>query len=249
MERGFVKLWRKIEDSGLMGYGLKESGFLSYLLMNVNWKAKKWRGEWVHPGSLITSINNLSADIHESEKVTRRLIKLFEELGILKREVRANRWTKLSLCNWASYQDLSCTKGILRANVGKYKGKGAGKGQGGTTKEGKNKEGNNVINPFGKWDDKQFWEEILLSSKDKNYSDSMLSDFFLYWSELDSKGKMKFQLNKTWDNGRRLKKWSSNNFGGNTNQHRHEQIGQMIRSEGPARIAPPVLNADGTEGF
>lgn len=212
MERGYVKLWRKIEDSGLMGYGLKEAGFLSYLLMNVNWKSKKWRGEWVHAGSMITSINNLSSDIHESEKVTRRLIKLFEDLGILNREVRANRWTKLTICNWGTYQDLPCIKGIQRSNKGNKRGKGAGKvegnPQGKTTKEVKNKEGNN---PFTKWSDSDFWKTIIDSSKEKDYEEQMLKDFYFWWTEKDANNKMKFQLQKTWETAKRLRTWHNRN--------------------------------------
>lgn len=34
--------------------------------------------------------------------------------------------------------------------------------------------------------------------------------FFEYWSEKDSKGKMKFQLNQTWDSKRRLTTWKGN---------------------------------------
>lgn len=34
--------------------------------------------------------------------------------------------------------------------------------------------------------------------------------FFEYWSEKDSKGKMKFQLQKTWDSKRRLITWKNN---------------------------------------
>jgi len=34
--------------------------------------------------------------------------------------------------------------------------------------------------------------------------------FFNYWSEKDVKGKMKFQLGKTWDTKRRLQNWKSN---------------------------------------
>ena len=216
MERGYVKMWRKIEDSGLLGYGMKESGFLSFMLLKVNWKSGKWRGEIIHPGSTITSISSLSSEIHESEKVTRRLIKLFEDLGILTREVKANRWTKLTLCNWASYQDLPCVGGILKANKGskrgKGKGKGRGKAQGKTIKEGNNKEGNNISNPFTNWTREEFWVKILEASKDKDYSEKALSDFFFYWNECDTKGKMRLQLQDTWDTAGRLRQWNSNKF-------------------------------------
>lgn len=37
-------------------------------------------------------------------------------------------------------------------------------------------------------------------------------EFFDYWSEMSPSGKMKFQLNKTWDSKKRLKTWKSNEF-------------------------------------
>ena len=42
------------------------------------------------------------------------------------------------------------------------------------------------------------------------YSLKMLDDFFDYWSEPNKKGKMKFELEKTWDTKRRLKRWFNN---------------------------------------
>lgn len=35
----------------------------------------------------------------------------------------------------------------------------------------------------------------------------MLNNFYSYWSEKAASGKMKFQLEKTWETSKRLKKW------------------------------------------
>lgn len=42
------------------------------------------------------------------------------------------------------------------------------------------------------------------------YDIKMLNDFFDYWSEPNKKGKMKWELEKTWDTKRRLKRWFNN---------------------------------------
>jgi len=126
MNKGHVKLYRKITDSGLFSYGLKAGGFFAWLLVNANYRAAKWRGEWVHPGEIITSINNLSGVLSESPKVIRRLIDVLEAEGMIKKDVRANKWTKLTLCNWASYQSLPCQQGKLKANSGNNKGNNKG---------------------------------------------------------------------------------------------------------------------------
>ena len=43
------------------------------------------------------------------------------------------------------------------------------------------------------------------------FSDEMLRQFFIYWSEEDSKGKMRMQLQKTWTTRNRLVRWQLNN--------------------------------------
>jgi len=53
-----------------------------------------------------------------------------------------------------------------------------------------------------------------------DYDQNILSEFFEYWSEPNRSGKkMKFELEKTWDTGRRLKRWinNKNNWNGQTN--------------------------------
>jgi len=39
------------------------------------------------------------------------------------------------------------------------------------------------------------------------YSPLMLENFLDYWEESNQKGKQKWQLEKTWEIGRRLKRW------------------------------------------
>jgi hypothetical protein len=41
----------------------------------------------------------------------------------------------------------------------------------------------------------------------EGFSKEMLNKFYLYWTEPSSSGKMKFQLEQTWETGRRLKNW------------------------------------------
>lgn len=47
----------------------------------------------------------------------------------------------------------------------------------------------------------------------KKYNESMLQDFYNYWSEPDHKlNKMKFEMEKTWEIGRRLITWYKRSF-------------------------------------
>ena len=71
--------------------------------------------------------------------------------------------------------------------------------------------------------DKQFQERIekfqfdVFTNKDMEYPPGMLEEFYMYWSEPNKKNKMRFELEKTWELSRRLKRWHSNNLNWNKN--------------------------------
>ena len=67
---------------------------------------------------------------------------------------------------------------------------------------------------FKEFTEQDFKEELKLHSE--KYSKEMLKDFFTYWTEPNEKGKMKFQLQKTWSTAGRLSTWSRNDFNGNS---------------------------------
>lgn len=56
----------------------------------------------------------------------------------------------------------------------------------------------------------EFKTEVLKFSNEETVE--MLQEFFDYWSEPNTKGKMRWQFEKTWDLSRRIKRWSNNNF-------------------------------------
>ncbi len=63
----------------------------------------------------------------------------------------------------------------------------------------------------------------LLTSYIEKYGEQMVKNFFNYWTETTPDNtKMRFELQKTWDWGRRLEKWSSN--------ERQNQTGGAARS-------------------
>ena len=53
----------------------------------------------------------------------------------------------------------------------------------------------------------QFFDEVM---NFKDYSKTMLTDFFEYWSEPTKKGILKKDTMKTWSTSRRLKNWAKN---------------------------------------
>ena len=57
------------------------------------------------------------------------------------------------------------------------------------------------------------------------FESSMRDSFADYWTESNEKGKkLKFEMQKTFDIGRRLKKWSSNNFGSSATKPHNQEL-------------------------
>ena len=63
---------------------------------------------------------------------------------------------------------------------------------------------------YTKWTVDDFKKDI--TKNQANYSNELLTEFFLNWSEKGTGGKMKFQLQKTWETKLRLKKWELLNY-------------------------------------
>lgn len=68
---------------------------------------------------------------------------------------------------------------------------------------------NNIINKKNNKDNNKikFFNEVMAF---KNYSKSLLNEFYDYWSEPTKKGQMRKDLQKTWSTARRLKTWAKN---------------------------------------
>ena len=63
-----------------------------------------------------------------------------------------------------------------------------------------------------------------------HFSQKILNDFFLYWTEKNSNGKkMKFEMQRTFDVSRRLKKWAENEK--NWNKGKEQPKAKMLQSD------------------
>lgn len=81
---------------------------------------------------------------------------------------------------------------------------------------------------FKNLSENEFIEE--LRTFENLFDKNLLNDFFKYWKELSPGGKMKFQLEKTWETKLRLEKWKSNQNKFNQNGHStgNKNIGRSI---------------------
>ena len=77
---------------------------------------------------------------------------------------------------------------------------------------------------FKKWTADDFRKDVELYPEYGVY----FEDFISYWTEPDHKGKMRFQLEKTWETKRRLRNWSSKDW---NNKAKTEPIYQESKTE------------------
>ena len=102
MNRGYVKLWRKIQDWDWYDDDVCYKLF-TYLLMAVNLDDKQWRGVTIKMSSMVTSIANLAASIRKTPKQTRRALDKLKRAGSVASK-STNKYSIISITNYDMYQ-------------------------------------------------------------------------------------------------------------------------------------------------
>lgn len=67
---------------------------------------------------------------------------------------------------------------------------------------------------FKNWTQDEFKQDIIKNHG--NHDHDMIKDFYKYWKEMDSNGKMLFQFKKTWQTKLRLDRWKKMNYSSNS---------------------------------
>jgi hypothetical protein len=130
---GWIKLHRKLIDWEWYKDVNTFKLFL-HLLLKANTETKKWQGQTINRGQLITSLKNLSHETGLTEKEVRTAIsKLQKTKEVGKQTTSVN--TTLTMLNYDLYQSMGKPTDKQKANDGQSKGK-----QGATTKEYKEEE-------------------------------------------------------------------------------------------------------------
>lgn len=108
MHRGYIKLWRKIEDSGLLS-DLLLFGFAVYCIMKANYKTTKTilNGESIEiqRGQFIFGRRTFSEKLNISPSRAERYLKLLKNIDFLNL-CPNRRYTLVTICNYDRYQDL-----------------------------------------------------------------------------------------------------------------------------------------------
>ena len=104
MERGFFKIWRKIEDSQSYNRSALHRAILLTIFVKANWKGGFFCGRQVAPGQIATSVKGLAEELREPRTNVMRALRDLEKDGVIKIENVGNKWTMITLVNWNSYQ-------------------------------------------------------------------------------------------------------------------------------------------------
>lgn len=107
MERGYVKLWRKALDSGLLQNGPAWQ-LCGYLLLKASHKSRKCIFGGVvcdlQAGEAVFGRSKAANDLCLSEQQIRTALNLLKKMEILTTRA-TNKFTVISFVNWGKYQD------------------------------------------------------------------------------------------------------------------------------------------------
>lgn len=107
MDRGWVKLYRKTLGNGILQSPHALQVFIYCLLKASRGDRSVMIGGTiieVHSGEVVTSRHNLCADLSLSDREVRTALEILKKLKIATIST-TNKCTKISIMNWASYQD------------------------------------------------------------------------------------------------------------------------------------------------
>lgn len=105
MHRGYLKLWRKIEDSVSWSRGLEYRGLICSILVKTSRKKTAFRGEEIHPGQFGTVMSTWCDELGLSRQKLQRMSNQLVEDGFISVKNVGNRFSIISVLNWEGYQE------------------------------------------------------------------------------------------------------------------------------------------------
>lgn len=195
MNNGYIKLHRKILESPIVMKSNDHFALWMYLLLNATHKGYdtiyEGQRKTLKPGQLITGRKVIAKALKINESKIQRILKTFEIEQQIEQQTNP-RCRLITVLNWNEYQlDEQQTeqqvnnKRTLNKNVKNVK--------------------NNTIR------ENEFINQCKKIYKNYEIDDVMLVEFIDYWTEGNIGGKkMKFEMQQTFDIGRRLSKWKGN---------------------------------------
>lgn len=126
---GFFKVYRKAQQSAFW----TKKPYVNYrgvwltMLMMTNWKEGFFDGHTIKVGQFATSTESLSKACGLSIKQVRNVVDTMKEMGMVTVENVANRFSIVTICNWATYNGEESRKGQTEGKLGADQGQTEGK--------------------------------------------------------------------------------------------------------------------------
>jgi len=229
MERGFIKIYRKIKDEACY----KRSAYIHlwlHLLIGANHKSKEfmWNGDAiiVKEGQLITGRKQLSQETGIPEGTIEDILKYLERQHQIQQQ-KTTKYRIITIINWSIYQNSNNESNNRATTEQQQADTNKNYNNYNNYKNDKKKE---EIAPIGATPSskaKEFFtlkeqqEQIVKSLMDKGASESIarqeVAKFIGYWTETNKSGtKQRWEGEKYFDIARRLGTWFKNyeNFKG-----------------------------------
>ena len=105
MHRGYIKFWRKAQDSASWNRGLMYQGLIINLLMRAAWKKGGYQGRDILPGQIGTVLGKLADSFGVPKTTLHRMVFHLAEDGFLEVENVGNRFVVITITNWHIYQE------------------------------------------------------------------------------------------------------------------------------------------------
>lgn len=105
MKRGYLKFWRRAQDSVSWNRGLLYQGLMINLLLRAAWEPATYLGVALEPGEFGVVLARLSEELGLSRTNGRRMIAQLETDGFLKVRNVGNRFSVISITNWEGWQE------------------------------------------------------------------------------------------------------------------------------------------------
>ncbi len=203
---GFVMLHREFLDWEWYQCPTVSRLFI-HLILKVNFIDKKWQGVVIKRGQIVTSTNHLSSELKLSVQQIRTALSKLENGNYIVKKT-TNNYTLITLVNYEKYQSSNYNSN-KRTNTPKANQQLTANIPSTTTKKRNNTK--NINNETIEARLETFKKQVFEHSQ---YSNKILSDFFNFWSELNTeKTKMKFESKGGYfEINNRLKKWTSNEW-------------------------------------
>lgn len=188
-----------------------------FMLMEVNHSDRKMPLGYsvitIKRGQSSRSLRSWAAVFNTNTKAVTKFFNMLESDGIITREILGkgkHSTTLINIVHYNQYQSNNETQKTTQKTT-----------QDTTESKHKRDTNNNVNNEnnfnnsnnldslpqnFKEWSIDDFKKNII-DNKNKECSNDELKDFLFYWSEENEKGKMRFQLEKTWSTSGRLRTW------------------------------------------